>query len=199
MRFVFHTFTHEVYYGAGILTGGEGGADRTALALLALVLAGGRSSRLQQRIVEDEGLTSEVLSGGVDLSNLGVFAAGGAVPPAKSARFRDVLRVELARLAAEPVSEDELRTAKSLLTADLVRAFESNDGIAAFRSERLLYGRDVSRDAWLDEAMQLTAGDLQAVARARFAPERLREVEIRSARGFGKVLAAIRYLVFRRL
>lgn len=197
--FVFRTFTHRVYYGLGVLTDGELGRDRAATDLLLRVLDGGASSRLRRRIVEEEGLTSELLSANFNISNLGLFAAGGGVDPKKSGRFESVLREEFDRLAAEPVSEEELAVAKTLLRSDMVRAFESNAGIAAFRADRLLYGQPLSRDAYLADVLRLTPQQLLDVARVRFSHERLREAEVRPARGFGKVLAALRYLLFRRL
>lgn len=198
-RFVFHTFTHQVYYAIGVLTTGENDRYRAATELLSTVLGGGRSSRLEQRIVEREGLTSELQSADFRISNLGLFATGGAVEPSKSDRFRSILRDELDRLTREPVRPDELARAKTLLRADLVRQFESNAGIAEFRGDRLLYGQDVSRDPYLDEALRLTPQDLYVAAQVQLGADRIREVEIRPARGFGKILAAIRYLLFRRI
>lgn len=198
-RFVFRTFTHQVYYAAGALTAGETDRYRAATGLLSLILGGGRSSRLQRRIVEQEGLTSELQSVDLKISNLGLFACGGAVVPSRSARLRAVLLEELERLRREPVGADELERAKTLLRADLVRQFESNSGIALFRADRLLYGQPLSRDVYLDEALRLTPQDLYVAAQAQLGADRIREVEIRPARGFGKVLAAVRYLLFRRL
>jgi predicted Zn-dependent peptidase len=146
-----------------------------------------------------EGLTSELTVESYNLSNIGAVGAGGAVDPTKSDRFRAILREELERLAREPVSAGELDLAKKLLSADTIRDFESNEGVAAFRADRLLYGQPVSRDAYMDEMQRLTAEELLSAAREAFAPDRLRDVEIRPARGFGKVLAILRYLLFRRL
>src|SRR6185436_12929363 len=189
----------QVYFGLGALTGGETNRYRTATQLLSRILGGGRSSRLDRRVVDDEGLTSELQTQAYDLSNIGVLACGGAVDPDKSARFQTILREEFSRLSSEPVDGKELDLAKTLLRADLVQQFESNAGIASFRASRLLYRLPVSRDAYLQEVMRQTPQDLLVAAKAQFPPGSRREVEIRPARGFGKVLAALRYLLFRRL
>ncbi|MGH9388326.1 MAG: M16 family metallopeptidase, partial [Vicinamibacteria bacterium] len=162
--FLFRTLTQQVYYGLGVLTDGETGKDRAAIELLARVLGGGKSSRLQRRIVGDEGLTSEFQTASLNISNLGLFAAGGAVDPPRSERFRSILREEFDRITKEPVGNAELDLAKALLHADLIRAFESNAGIAAFRADRLLYRQSVSRDAYLDDMRRLTPEDLLAAA-----------------------------------
>lgn len=197
--FLFRTLTRQVYYGTGVLTGGDESADRAAVDLMARILGGGKSSRLTRRIVELEGLTEELDVQSYNLSNIGVMAGGGAVDPSKAERFKTILAEEIARLAHEPVDLAELELAKVLLFADMVRRFESNEGIAAFRGERLLYRQDVSRDAWIDEIDRLGPDDLLASARRCFAPDKVRTVEICPARGFGKVMAILRYLLFRRL
>ncbi len=130
---------------------------------------------------------------------MGLFAAGGAVTSARADRFRAILREEFERAASEPVSAQELDLARRLMSADLVRQFETNSGIAAFRSECLLYRLPLSRDDYLREASQATPDSLLATARARFAPQNLREIEVDPARGLGKLTAILRYLIFRRI
>lgn len=197
--FSFHTLVEQVYYGLGVLTPGRLSSDHTAMELLRRVLGEGKASRLYRRLVEEEGLTSQFLAEKYDLSNLGIFAVGGAVDPERRDRFRAILREEFARIAVEPVASRELELARRLFHADLVRDFETNDGIAEFRSERLLYGLALSRDEELDAAAKLTPEDLLASARSEFAPDKLREIEVAPARGLGKLLAILRYLVFRRI
>jgi zinc protease len=197
--FSFQTLVEQVYYALGVLTPGRLTPDHAAMELLRRVLGEGKTSRLYRRLVEQEGLTSEFLAEKYDLSNLGIFAAGGAVDPAGRDRFRAILREEFFRIAREPVGREELELARRLFSADLVREFETNDGIAEFRSERLLYGLPVSRDSELDAAAKLTPEDLLASARVHFAPEKFREIEVAPARGLGKLLAILRFLLFRRI
>jgi len=198
-RFVFQTLVEQVYYAVGVLTPGQTTRERAAMELLRRVLGEGRTSRLYRRLVEREGLTSEFLAESYDLSNLGLFAAGGAVSPARAERFRAILREEFERVAREPVSAQELDLARRLMAADLVRQFETNTGIAAFRSEGLLYRLPLSRDEYLREASQATPVSLLATARTRFAPEKIRELEIDPAKGLGKLTAILRFLLFRRI
>jgi zinc protease len=198
-RFVFQTLVEQVYYAMGVLTPGQTARERAAMELLRRVLGEGRTSRLYRRLVEREGLTSEFLAESYDLSNLGLFAAGGAVSPSRAERFRAILREEFERVAREPVSAQELDLARRLMAADLVRQFETNTGIAAFRSESLLYRLPLSRDEYLREASQATPASLLATARTRFAPEKIRELEIDPAKGLGKLTAILRFLLFRRI
>src|SRR6185436_3919063 len=173
-EFLFRTLTKQVYYGTGVLTGGEASSDRPAIDLIARILGGGKSSRLVRRIVESEGLTEDFDVQSFDLSNIGVLAGGGAVDPEKAERFKTILADELRRLTREPVETAELGLAKTLLRSDIVRSFESNEGIAAFRGQRLLYRQDVSRDAWQGEIERLGPEEVLAAAKKDLAPENVR-------------------------
>src|SRR5262249_20212880 len=135
--FSFRTLIEQVYYALGVLTPGHAAPDHVATELLRRVLGEGKTSRLYRRLVEQEGLTTQFLTGKYDLSNLGIFAVGGAVDPDRADRFKAILQEEFARISREPVTPDELQLARRLFSADLVREFETNEGIASFRSERL--------------------------------------------------------------
>jgi zinc protease len=195
--FSFRTLVEQVYYAQGVLTPGHAAPDHVATELLRRVLGDGKTSRLYRRLVEQEGLTTQFLTGKYDLSNLGIFAAGGAVDPGSAGRFKAILQEEFGRIARDPVSVEELALARRLLSADLVREFETNEGVAAFRSERLLYGLAISRDADIATAEKLTPNDLLSTARLYFANEKLREIEVAPARGLGKVWAVLHFLIFR--
>lgn len=195
--FAFKTLVEQFYDVVGVVTPGHEAKDRVALELLRRVLGEGKTSRLYRRLVEQEGLTNDFLTQSYEMSNLGFFAAGGAVDPSKSERFRAILRGEFEKIAREPVTREELDLARKLFVADLERAFETNAGIAEFRSERLVYGLPVSRDADLAAAGKLTPESLLAAARDYFGEERLREISVAPARGLGKLAAILRFLIFR--
>jgi zinc protease len=195
--FSFRTLVEQVYYALGVLTPGHTAPDHVATELLRRVLGDGKTSRLYRRLVEQEGLTTQFLTGKYDLSNLGIFAAGGAVDPGRADRFKAILQEEFGRVAKEPVTTDELALARRLLSADLVREFETNEGIASFRSERLLYNLPISRDADIETANRLTPEELLSTARNYFAKDRLREIEVAPARGLGKVWAVLHFLIFK--
>ena len=196
-EFEFHTLVEQFYDVLGAATPGHLAKDRVALELVRRILGEGKTSRLYRRLVERDGITSDFLTQSYDLSNLGFFGAGGAVDPAASQKFRSILREEFGRIAREPVAREELDLSRRLYAADLTRQFAQNDGIAAFRSERLIYGLPLSRDADLEIAERLTPEDLLASARVAFSADRLREIQIAPARGLGKLTAILRYLIFR--
>jgi len=195
----FRTLVKQSYLLAGALTGGEIAPDSMALDLLSTVLGGGRSSRLQQRLVERQALTDQVIALNFSVSNAGAFGAGCAVDTHRSEETRGILLDEIGRLAREPVSEEELATALRLLHGRLSLLFETNEGVAAFRAQRMLRRQPLSRDDYLAQADRLTSDDLLAAARAHWGAAPPVEIQVLPARGPGKILAALKFLIFRRL
>ena len=194
----FRTLTDQAYLMMGALTGGESSPDAPALALLSAVLGDGRTSRLHRRLVEEEALTREVLAISFQVSNAGAFGTGAAVAPDRTEQTRAVLLEEVERLATEPITRVELDTVVRLLTGRLALRFETNSGAARFHGRRLLYGRPVGRVAYVSELTTLTPEDLTAVAR-RYWGDGPIAIEVLPARGLGKVFAALKFLLFRRL
>jgi zinc protease len=203
----FRTLVKQSYLLAGALTAGDSAPDAPALEMLARILGGGRTSRLHRRFVEKEALTGEILALSFSVSNVGAFGTGLAVDRKRTDEAREALLEELGRLAREPVPAEELETSLRLLRGGVALMFEMNAGVAAFRSRRLQMGQPVSRDAYLARYETLTPEILLEAARTHWGrpagadrPDAgLVEIQILPARGFGKVIAALKFLIFRRL
>lgn len=95
------------------------------LRLLTALLASGRASRLQRRLVEEEPTCLAVSVHLHDGAEAGFLAiAAEALPGVEPERVEGELLAELARLRAEPPSEDEVARARQVLLADWVLAHE---------------------------------------------------------------------------
>ena len=94
---------------------GEPGFD--ALEVATQILAGGRGSRLYRRLVRDERIAQDVTAFALPLvSGHSIFAGWvTARPESDAATVERVYLEELARLVAEPVTEDELVRAHALI------------------------------------------------------------------------------------
>jgi zinc protease len=200
--FRFRTLVSQAYILTAALTGGEQSPDARELELLASLLGEGRSSRLHRRLVEREGLSDQIEALTFQVSDVGAFGAGVAVAPDRAETARRALREEMDRLASEPADDDELEVARTLWRGRLARQFETNEGIAEFRTARMLQGQDVSRDTHEQAMDRITPATLRAAAARTWgggeAPEPT-AIEVLPARGFGKVIAALKYFFFRRL
>ncbi len=147
-----------------------------ALEVLTGVLDGNESARLNQTLVRDSRLASEV-GAGYDLTARGpgmCFLEGTPSQGRSAAELEAGLRAELARLARDGVSEDELARVKAQVIAAQVFKRDSIFGqameIGQFESAGLSY-RDIERT--LEHVKAVSAEQVRAVAQQYFVDDQL--------------------------
>jgi zinc protease len=135
---------------------------------------GGFGSRLMQEVREERGLVYSVFSSLQPMEHGGILYGGAATMNERAAETIEVVREQLARMAEEGPTEEELEEAKTYLTGSYPLGFDSNTSIA----NRLLsiqqddLGIDyVNRRNDLIEAVTLE--DARRVARRIIDPDRL--------------------------
>ena len=147
-------------------------ADRPVLDVLERVLGGGNSTRLYTDLVREHEVATGVEannSWGIDPELFWFYAQ--ARPGKTVAELERRIDAVLGRLAAEPVPADELRKAKNVLAAELVRNLKTMSGRAnqlgffqtVFGDWRALLGLEAQWEA-------VTADDVRRVATAYFQP-----------------------------
>jgi len=146
--------------------------DDAALRVAAEILAGGRSSRLVRRLVDEEQIAASVECDaeypGSRWDNLFLLEALPRAPHT-SEELEGAIWEELERLQREPVGERELAKAKNRLRAARVRELTSNHDLAV----QLAYFQAAHGD-WrilleLDRKIQeVSAEDILRAARATF-------------------------------
>ena len=151
---------------------GLGHADDDVFDVIDAVLSEGLTSRLHQRLVQEQRLAAWVGSDanypGVRAPNLFIISAT-PLAPHTTAEVEAAIYLELERLKREPVSPEELEKVINNLDADLVRALRSNSGLA---SQLALY-QAIAGD-WRhilksrDKIAAVTADDIQRVANRYF-------------------------------
>jgi predicted Zn-dependent peptidase len=107
-------------------------ADDPALAVLAVLLAGGRTSRLQRRLVMDDRLatgSSAYMGPGDRYPRLFIIDALPRSPHTTDEVERAIYE-EIARLSAEGPTGEELERVRNQIAAGSVRRIESNLGLA---------------------------------------------------------------------
>jgi len=140
-----------------------------ALEIAAQVLAGGKGSRLHRRLVREGRIAQDVAIFLLPFaSGPSVFLGWATVRPdatreAVEAGFLE----EVARLAAEDVTEDELQRAKALIETDelgsLQRVSERADRLSMFAT---LLDEPDEINRQLDRYLAVTAADVRAVCAA---------------------------------
>ena len=159
---------------------------RYAIHVTATALGGGMSSRLFQRIRETRGLAYAVYSFHGFHAQAGHVGAYVGTRPETAEEAREAVEAELALLAREGLTREELDDTRSQLKGQFLISLES----PASRMNRLagvaLYGHEYRT---LDEV----AASIDAVDRAQcleaaayFAPERLTTLELAPGNGPGR-------------
>jgi predicted Zn-dependent peptidase len=141
---------------------------RFAMGALNNVLGGGMSSRLFQQIREQRGLAYSVYSYTSQYADTGLFAVYAGCAPGKVEEVLALTRDELARVAADGVTDTEVERGKGMLKGAVVLGLEdtgsrmSRLGKGELLYDELLSVDDVLRrvDAVTPEAVRAVAADL---------------------------------------
>ncbi|MEO7457025.1 MAG: pitrilysin family protein [Gemmatimonadaceae bacterium] len=146
---------------------------RHAMVLLSVLLGGGMSSRMFQRVREELGLAYAVYtfqSFHADVGMHGVYVGTG---PETAREALDAIDAELALVAEHGLPEDELAMGKSQLKGQITLSLESVSARMYRCAGVELYGEPYKT---LDEMLALVDGvtseQVAAVARDFFAPDR---------------------------
>ena len=146
---------------------------RYALVLLSMLLGGGMSSRLFQRVREELGLAYSIYTFQQFYADTGMHGVYVATAPDTARAAFDAIREELARVAREGLPVDELEMGKSQLKGQMTLSLESVSARMYRAAAVELYGEPYRT---LDDVLALvdaiTADDVAAVAREFFDPDR---------------------------
>lgn len=120
----------ETYLLLGFHVPGIAHPDAAALDLAATLLGQGESSRLNQRVLRDRQLVTDVSAYAYTPHDEGMMVVGATAAPERLVEATDALLSETYRLAFEEVTDDEIRKAFVLLEAATVLQRETVQGQA---------------------------------------------------------------------
>jgi len=133
-----------------------------AASLFGLVFGGESHSRLFKRVREKESLAYGC-SAAVSIDNATLVVQAG-VDAVSAARTQELVLEELARLARDGVSLEEVELSRRAQRRRLRNLKDSPRGLLAFRLSGLMNGRAWSLDRALDELQRVTPDEVAAVA-----------------------------------
>ncbi|RRS02144.1 M16 family metallopeptidase [Glycomyces terrestris] len=140
---------------------------KDAFEVLNNILGGGMSSRLFQSVRERRGLAYTVYSFTTYFADTGMFGVYAGSNPDKVHQVRDLVLEELARVAAEGVTDEELRRGKGMARGGVVLSMEdSGSHMNGLGREELLYGEHYSIARELADIEAVTAEQVRSVAAA---------------------------------
>jgi predicted Zn-dependent peptidase len=152
-----------------------GHEQRMALAILNLILGGNMSSRLFQQVREARGLAYSVYSFLQNQEDCGMLGVYLAVPPERCREALQVVMDELALLASQPVSAQELRDAKKGLEGGVLLAAENMESRAGrLARDEFTFGREMLLAEIIDGINAVDEARLAGLARRLLQPERMR-------------------------
>lgn len=138
---------------------------RPALSVLNSVLGGGMSSRLFQEIREERGLAYSVYSFASSYSDAGMFGLYAGCSPARAGEVAELMLAEFRRLAADGITEDELRRAVGQLGGASALALEDSDTrMSRLGRSELTLGEFVDLDETLRRIAAVTTEQVRELA-----------------------------------
>ena len=150
----------------------DGHRDEPALAVLGSLL-NGRTGRLYKSLVVDQQVATSARAGQNGLKWQGYFGLSGAAQPERTPEeVEQALYAELETLKTTPVDERELQKVKNRFSADMFRRVASNFGlmIQLLIADSYRGWRSFNDDP--QKLAEVTAEDVQRVAREYFTSER---------------------------
>ena len=142
---------------------------RFALGVLNTALGGGTSSRLFQEVREHRGLAYSVFSFASHHADSGLVGVSVGCLPGKLDEVLTVVRAELAKVAAEGITEAELARGKGTLRGGLVLGLEdSGSRMSRLGKAELVYDELLSIDEVMARIDAVTLEDVRAIAAELF-------------------------------
>ncbi|MDA3026873.1 MAG: pitrilysin family protein [Actinomycetota bacterium] len=147
---------------------------RYIIAVLSAAVGGGMSSRLFQEIREKRGLVYTVYSFAHHYTGTGIFGVYAGTTKEKVNEVVEIIKKELADVAANGITEEELERGKGALRGGLVLGLEeTNARMTRIAKGELLYGEYMSLDDTLSKIDAVSIEDIKALAAQLFTQKAL--------------------------
>lgn len=172
---VLEKHTHQAHVMLGTRAYNAHDAKRMPLYLLNNILGGpGMNARLNLALRERHGLVYTVESSMIVYGDTGVWSIYFGCDPCDVKRCLSLVRKELNRLMAQPLSENQLRAAKKQIKGQIAIACDNRENFALdFGKSFLHYGWEKNVDALYQQIDLITAEQMQQVAQELFSENRL--------------------------
>jgi zinc protease len=152
----------------------DGNPDSYPLHIAGKILSDGESSRIYKKLVYDKQLAVAAFGQANLIEDPNLFYAVAIVQaPHTPQEAADALISEIEKLkGAQPVTDHELQRAKNQFARDYILMRETNKGKAETLAHAVVIHNDIKTgDGEFDIFQNMTAADVQRVARTYFTPE----------------------------
>ncbi|MBI3402292.1 MAG: insulinase family protein [Acidobacteria bacterium] len=151
----------------------DGNPDSYPLHIASKVLSDGQTSRIYKKLVYEKQMAVAAFGNANLIENPNLYYAVAIVQPGHTTEeVTDTLIAELDRLKTEPISDHELQRTKNQFARDYILGRQSNQQKAGQLSHAVVIHNDIkTADGEFDIFQNITAADVQRVARTYFRPE----------------------------
>lgn len=169
-----HTATQQAHIIWGCRGLSYSDPEKYVLFILSTLLGGGMSSRLFQTIREKYGYAYSVYSFTDNYQDSGLFGIYAGTQPERVEKVLYLIRKEVHKLVAYPVSDRELQRTKDQLKGNIVLGLESpNSRMNRLAKMELVTGSWVSIDDVIERINEVTSNDIQSIAKELFEEQAL--------------------------
>lgn len=186
--------TEQTQLALGIRTCARHDERRYALRLLNAILGENMSSRLFQKIREDEGIAYSVYSSNSYFDDTGDLVVSAGLDEDNLERTLKIIMREMKKLRDQPVPKAELQRACDYVIGQMELSLENSESQMMWVGEHMLgYGKIFDPEKVKVRLNKVTIADVRDAAQQFFVPNRLNLALIspmKSANGFEKLLAA---------
>lgn len=148
--------------------------QKYALAIFNTLFGGGMSSRLFQKIREENGLTYSIYSYTTAFADTGVFTICASMNPNQTERVFELIAEELKEVTAETFPEQLIAVTKEQMISNFIIGTESTlNRMTAAGASLLLRGEVQETEEVIAKIEAVTAADVLATARAVLDTEKI--------------------------
>lgn len=171
---VFYKDSQQAHFCLGVRSFALGNPNRYKLAVLNTILGSSMSSRLFIQLRERRGLAYYVRSGVEEYHDTGSFVAQAGVEPTNTSEAIKVILNELAKIAVEEPTEEELTKAKESIKGRLVLELEDSREVSTiFGLQQLLENKMRTPEEIIAQIDKVQARDVSRVAKEIFLDSKL--------------------------
>ena len=140
--------------------------------LMSNVLGGGSTSRLFERIREEEGLAYAIYCFNSFHRNAGIMGISAAVAPSNLRKTLDLTFQELRRLRDDGLKEHELNVSREQIKGGMLMSLESTSARMTRMAKSLMhFGRIIPIDETIEKIDAVTTDGVQQLAQSTFTKE----------------------------
>ena len=142
--------------------------------VLNTVLGGGMSSRLFQKIREEQGLAYAIYSDLNPYRDTGCMTVGAGTSLESTPKVVDSILAEFREMKSQPIPDEELRRAKDQLKGSLMLSLESSTSrMSNLARQQMYFERFFTMDETIEQIESVTADEVAQMARELFNPDQI--------------------------